>query len=247
MLQDPAMAQEPALTAATCAICHEVKEFHVITLCSKPENPRGHEPVLCLDCFEATIRSTPARPVPCPMCRAPIRTFSHCRADDLRQQGAILNEVVYHLVLPSPAPELQEPADIRIHITELEEPARRHPRVGQQQQQQQQQQPLHGGNTTFNIFRQQVLQREGLDLNHMHVFRAQLEGIRQELLSDAFRAFATQRIYQRLFITMRIHTLPCALLVQELVQNVAGLAPNGLCRSCFFPIGFHNRSVPNHQ
>lgn len=221
----------PALTAPTCAICDENKVYHVGTACAKPMNPRGHEPIVCLQCFQSTIRNCNTRPVPCPMCRAPVILFRQYKTDSLRQSNATLHED-FTLRHVQPLSE----GDNEPYINTRTVVPRHQPRHYQQHHQR-------AGNTLFGLFRQQVMQHEGINQNMANNF----DRIQQELLNDSFITFASYQIYQRILTTMHCSSPPCNILLPELLQHANHLAPNGLCKSCYFPIGFHKRSIQNDQ
>lgn len=190
------------------------------TSCSKPDNPRGHEPVVCFACM-VTLATNSRMHLPCPMCRSAITYFRVYRAEHLRVANGTANQpsTLFRITTINHEVVLTQPTT----------------------------QPGRVPNTSMHVFNQQVARREGLELEEANAFRAELQATQQQMLHNAFQTFTAHRLFNRVLMTLRIDSPACNLLVPELVQHAAVLAPNGLCNSCFFPIGYHKRSIPENQ
>ena len=204
------------MTSTTCAICHDVQTFHVVTACSKPDAPAGHEPLVCFDCFASMVRasSSTSNTVTCPLCRATVRRFKKVRVAELTRPN--------HVVL-----EMHQP------VSELRQ-LQPEPAAGQPPPP-----PPFVPRTSMSLFQQHVVGRE--TLRDDVLFEDSLRRVEGNVLAEAYRAFLRHRVYERL-TWRRNGTSVCAIRLPELLRSPAHLVDDdGLCVSCLFPIHYHAR------
>jgi len=229
--------EQPPLTSTTCAICHEEQLFHVVTACCKPDAPTGHEPLICLPCFQSIVRTSDQSFVTCPLCRAVVRYFKKVRAVELRDNTVVLEmqEPVHRLRQVHDGANEGTTNDARVVVVEVPPvdappPPRRVSRPAQPR-------------TTLSLFQQHFVDRESVANDVL--FADSLRRVEGTVLAEAYRGFLRQRVYQRLsWQRHQPHHGPsvCSILLPELLRSPAHLVDDdGLCVSCLFPIHFHAR------
>lgn len=204
------------LTSETCAVCHESQLQHIVTACSKPDAPRGHEPLVCHPCFEQVMANAHARGqlwVPCPLCRSDIRMYKKVRADLLRSAEydesasdvevcTVRNFTDLFVYQPVPVLDASLPP----------------PRQA----------------STYALYYRHVLQAED-------VSDATIRNVHRHVVDAGFTAFARHRIYNGTLSLLRTGA-SCTLCLEELLEHAAVLVNDeGICVSCLFPVHFHAR------